>query len=566
MRTILSTLHSKFIHPSLALPCIAAFCGSECGELLIREFTIHEPRENILAAIVAEKPDVVAFSVYIWNRRETLDLIGALAKVRPLLRIVLGGPEVSFDAPEILQNHPGVAAIVRGEGEMPMRQLLGQWLKGQEPWDIPRVTRRCGDQILEGPESQPLENLDLIPSPFELGMVDLTRGFVYYESSRGCPFTCAFCMSALDNRVRSFSTSRIRRDLKLLMESRVPKIKLVDRTFNYNALRTREIISFILANNRRSHFHFEIGGHLLDEDTLALLAKVPEGMFQFEIGVQSTLDATLETIGRKVSMDKLEENVRRLREQDNIHLHLDLIAGLPGEGYDQFLSSINRVAALKPHHLQIEPVKILPGSVLRAGASKMELHFDPAPPYTILRTPDMRYAELERLRGISRLVDLLYNSGRFEGFLFGLMHISGSFASAFAELEGYWRDQGLFRHPLSQRSVFEALSTFIHALFAGDERDRLQDLLARDFASCERIVPGKAPKFFNTTVSPEEQQAIRERVQQETETIKGKGIKLQHFAARFRHLPDFAGPSLLLFLYLTRTNDGMQVKEILITV
>jgi len=562
MRTLLATLHSKFIHPSLALPCLAAYCRQGCGELLIREFTLHEPKESVLAQLLAEAPDVVAFSVYLWNRRETLELADALAVARPGLRVILGGPEVSFDGAELFARHPGVTAIVRGEGELPLRGLLSAWARGEEAHGVPRCAWRCGEVVVEGPDGPPLASLDTIPSPFELGLIDTTRGFVYLETSRGCPYTCAFCMSALDERVRSFSMERIEADLRWLMERQVAKVKLVDRTFNYDAARARAIWSFILEHNRGSHFHFEIGAHLLDEASLALLETVPEGMFQFEIGVQSTLPSTLDTIGRRVSLEKLEENVRRLRRKGNIHLHLDLIAGLPGEGYRDFLASVDRVAALAPHHLQIEPVKLLPGAPLRRDAGALCIRFDPHPPYAVLATADLAFEEIERLRGLSRLFDLTYNSGRFAGFLEGLAAACGSLAAGMERLEAFWRAHGLFRHPLSQRGLFDRIWDFIRTTFTGDGRDALRERLARDCARCERVVPDNAPDFLDRELSAEEEQAVRERVREETELLRGKGVKLQHFAAAFRRLPETKGRTVLLFLYLTETGRGMTSKEV----
>jgi anaerobic magnesium-protoporphyrin IX monomethyl ester cyclase len=192
MRTILATLHSKYIHASLALPCLAAYCGPACGEIAIREFTVHEPREAILAALLQEEPAVVGFSVYLWNRRESFDLIDALAAARPDLRLVVGGPEVSFDGAELFARHPGLTALVRGEGEEPLRALLAAWAKGSEPGQVPRLTWRRGPTLVEGPDGPPLAELDAIPSPFRAGLVALDRGLVYLETSRGCPFRCCF--------------------------------------------------------------------------------------------------------------------------------------------------------------------------------------------------------------------------------------------------------------------------------------------------------------------------------------------------------------------------------------
>lgn len=561
MRTILSTLHSKFIHNSLALPCLAAYCGEDCGEFLIREFTVHEPRESILSQILAEDPDVVAFSVYLWNRRETLDLVDALCVARPELRIILGGPEVSFEGEEIFTRHPGITALIRGEGEEPLRALLSAWQQEQEPGEVTRTVLRVGEELNTGPDSPPLKELDRVPSPFRSGLVDMARGFVYYETSRGCPFHCSFCLSARDNLIRSYSMERIKSDLLLLMQKGVAKIKLVDRTFNFDASRAREIFSFILEHNRSTHFHFEIAGHLLDEATLELLEKVPEEMFQFEIGVQSTLESTLDAIGRKVNMKKLEENIRSLRKSNRIHMHLDLVAGLPGDNYNSFLKSIDRVATLAPHHLQIEPVKLLPGSPLRDQAEELKIRFDPNPPYTILGSPELSYAELQQLQEISRLLDLTYNSGHFSSFIRELSDATGSFAMGLEWLAGEWRKRELFRFPLNRQSLFQNLYEIVRGRDKGTSQARLIESLAYDYARCERVVTNRIPEFFDTALEPEEALWVRTRVQEKTETIKGQGIKLQYFAAAFSTIHTPAQRTVHLFCYLTGAGRKMQVEE-----
>ncbi|MDT8440721.1 MAG: DUF4080 domain-containing protein [Desulfuromonadales bacterium] len=560
MRTILATLHSKFIHNSLALPCLAAYCGDTCGELLIREFTVHEPREAILAMLLAEQPDVVAFSVYLWNRRETLDLIDALAVAQPGLRLVVGGPEVSFEGPALFARHPGLTAVVRGEGEEPLRALLSAWTTGKQPGEISRLTLRRDEEIASGPDGPPLARLDDIPSPFENGLIDCERGFVYYETSRGCPFRCSFCLSANDDRVRSYSMARIESDLRWLLERGVPKIKLVDRTFNYDAARAREIFTFILAHNRTSHLHFEIAAHLLDAPTFTLLEQVPAGMFQFEIGVQSTLQQTLTAIDRRVCLDALAESVRRLRRAGRITLHLDLVAGLPGEGYSDFLTSIDRVAALAPHHLQIEPVKLLPGTPLRRQAARHAIRFDPNPPYTILGSSDLDFGELQRIRETSRLLDLIWNSGNMQTFVQVLAEGFGSLAKGLEHLANYWRQHDLFRFPSSRQALFEQCGRFATRQ---DEawHGRLRDALAYDYARCERVVLSRLPEFFDVNLELAEQAWVRRQVEARTEAIRGAGIKLQHFAAVFHHLPDHPERTVRLFCYLTETGRGMTVEE-----
>ncbi|WP_305042703.1 B12-binding domain-containing radical SAM protein [Geoalkalibacter sp.] len=561
MRTLLVTLHSKFIHASLALPYLAAYCGTTRGEPRIREHTVHEPREQVLAALLAEEPEVIAFSVYLWNRRETLDLIDALHAARPEVRCVVGGPEISFDGPELFAAHPGLAALVRGEGEIPLRGLLAAWQQKVRPLGVPRLAWRDGESVVEGPDGPPLADLDAIPSPFAAGLVDLSRGLVYYETSRGCPYTCAFCMSALDASVRSFSRERIAADLGLLMAREVATIKLVDRTFNYDAARAREIFRFILRHNRASRFHFEIGAHLLDEDTLRLLEQVPPGLFQFEIGVQSTLPATLAAVNRRADLRRLAANVARLRRAGNIHLHLDLIAGLPGESYHEFLASLDQVAALRPHHLQVEAVKLLPGSPLRAQARDLGLRHDPNPPYRVLETPHLSFAELEKLRGLGRLLDLTWNSGRMPGFLEGLAQAHGTLGAALDHLDSYWRQQGLHGQPLSLRGLFEALDAYLQNTCAPPLGLQLRDLLARDYARRERVVATSAPPFFDLSLDAAELAEISRRVRDAGAALRGQGVKLQYFAAVFHHLPDSPGRTPLLFLYETRTGAGLSVKE-----
>lgn len=568
MKTLLTTLHSKYIHPSLALPYLASFCSSkECGEISIAEFTVHEPRENIIAELLRNSPDVIAFSVYIWNRTVTLELVDALYAILPQLRIILGGPEVSFEHDgSIWRHHQGITAIIRGEGEQPLHDLLHQWNTAQPPLAIDRVTQRINGTLIQGEESDPLPQLDIIPSPFKNGLMDCTRGFVYYETSRGCPYRCAFCMSALDDQVRSFSMKRIESDLLWLLNNRIAKIKLVDRTFNYDPKRALQLFKFIVKHNRCSHIHFEIGAHLLDGETLTFLQQVPEDMFQFEIGVQSVLPETLKRIQRNAPLELLEKNIRFLIQHTKIHLHLDLIAGLPGETFDQMLNGINHVMELNPQHLQIETVKLLPGAPLRLQANELRLQFDPNPPYRTVCTPDMNFNELERVRGISRLLDITWNSNRGRGFIGRLKQHYGSMAQGLAALETFWSNEGLLRFPLSQKEIFEHLARFIQVAIPSVSQEEITETLCRDYALSERIVLVKAPNFFKIDLNEAEQHWIKQEVNQQREAVKGQGTKLQYFATWF-HCPAQQGDPhqrrVHLFLYLTGSGKKMEIIELI---
>ena len=560
MKTLLTTLHSKYIHASLALPYLAAYCGADCGDIQISEFSVNEPKEALLAQIADCHADVVCFSVYLWNRTVTLELVQCLKRIDPQLRIVLGGPEVSFEEPGFFSRY-SVDALICGEGETPLKHLLLAWAAGSEPESIP------GLRTPRAPEERGwtlLESLDEIPSPFVSGLVDLSRGLVYYESSRGCPYRCSFCMSALDEQVRSFSFARIKADLGLLMEQEVPLIKFVDRTFNYSTQRTRDIFTYILQHNRSSQFHFEIGAHLLDKNTLELLESVPEETFQFEIGVQSTLPETLGNVGRQASLEKLAENVRYLRERTKIHLHLDLIAGLPGEGYQQFLHSLDWTIKLGADHLQIEPVKLLPGAPLRLEAERWGITYDPSPPYTILRSASMSFFDLERLRGIGRLLDLLVNSARFDCLIAGLREDVPRLSLLLEDLDGYWRRNGLYNQSRSLRDLYSVVDGYLRDRLSGDRLAGLRELLARDYARHERVVSGSVPDFFDTNLTEQETAAVRQRVKVELPQLE-RGGKVQYFAAVFQRLTDSPGRTILIFIYVAKTAAGLRVRELLLS-
>ncbi|MEA3363720.1 MAG: DUF4080 domain-containing protein [Thermodesulfobacteriota bacterium] len=557
MRTLLTTLHSKYIHASLALPCLAAYCRDECGEILIREYTVNEPKEIVLAQIVACDVEVVCFSVYLWNRIATLELVDCLKRINSKLKIVLGGPEISFEDDSFFECYP-VDALICGEGEIPLHHVLSAWQRGENP------TLLAGLKLPEYPQKNGLsllDSLDQIPSPFTAGLVDLTRGLVYYESSRGCPYTCSFCMSALDEQVRSFSLERIKADLKILMDKRVAKIKFVDRTFNYNNRRSRDIFSFILQYNHSSHFHFEIGAHLLDGDTLELLKQVPGDTFQFEIGVQSTLPETLQNIGRKASLEHLAENVGFLQTNTKIHLHLDLIAGLPGEDYLQFLQSIDWTFALGADHLQLEPVKLLPGAPLRLEAGNWGIKFDPNPPYTILQSKNLTFTDLERLRGIGRLLDLLVNSQRFTFLLKQLIEDFSRLSLLLEDLDLFWRKENLYQQSHSLRDQYLAIDCYLCERFIDGNLSLYRELLGRDYAHHQRVVGGSAPVFFNTHLSEKETVMVRKRVKQELAALDRDG-KVQYFAALFEHLQESPGRTVLIFLYPAKTATGLQVQEL----
>jgi len=421
MKLLLTTLHSKQTHASLALPCLAAACSRIKGlTLVLREYTVNERHAAILPRLAAEGADVVAFSCYIWNIEQSLKLAADLKLINPACFIILGGPEVSYGSHELMATHGFIDCIVRGEGEETCSELLQLLvetsagpLSEERLAGICGISFRSGDAIVTTPERGALKDLDSIPSPFAAGLVATAKPLVYCETSRGCPFSCAFCISSLENSVRSFSVERMKSDLELLMSSGVETIKLVDRTFNYDAARADLLWEFILERNIKSRFHFEIAADLLTDANITLLRRVPADTFRFEIGVQSASAGTLASVGRRSDLEKLFANVARIRRETAVTLHLDLVAGLPGEDLSGFVRSLESLLAAKPHHIQVEPLKVLKGTAMRKIAREQGYVFSPYPPYRILKNRWLSFSDICRIEATATALEKFYNSGRF---------------------------------------------------------------------------------------------------------------------------------------------------------
>lgn len=497
MNILLVTLHSKYSHASLALPCLAACCREVRGAgVTIREWTVNEPREHILKLIMAEEAEMVAFSCYIWNIEKTLSIVSDIKKISPQKLIVLGGPEVSFGIFELMHDNPAVDFVVKGEGESVFQRLVetvvNEALPERSLAEIENLFFRDGEDIIAGPKSAGHLLLDTIPSPFEAGLADLAKPLIYYETSRGCPFSCAFCLSSMEGAVRSFSMERIQRDLLFLMRHNVSRIKLVDRTFNFDAGRANEIWEFILRHNQGSHFHFEIAADLLTEANLHTLSRVPENTFRFEIGIQTVSESTLEQVGRKSDLSRIFTAVRRLKAETKVELHLDLVAGLPGENYDGFLASLQALADLEPHEIQIEPLKVLKGSPMREITARENYHFSSSPPYTILRNPWLCFDDICRIETIGRLLDLFQKHGGL-GAAFSVLLQNQPFAATFDKMARAAGTETLAG--FSRRRVYELFARLAGALVAENRLEYLHDALFFDYCRSEMPLMGKLPAF-----------------------------------------------------------------------
>jgi radical SAM superfamily enzyme YgiQ (UPF0313 family) len=469
LQILLTTLNAKFIHSSLSLRYLQSYCRRDFPKMIVEEFDINQPTGLILGEIFRCQPNVVAFSCYIWNINQTLVLARLLKQVLPALTIILGGPEVTYDAPEVLQEHPYLDFIVVGEGEQTFCELLKYLREAascQTPLNsnltnIPSLVYRQETEIVQNPRRQLPTRLDVYPSPYAQGAADLGPKLAYYETSRGCPFRCQYCLSAAAPGVRYFSMERVQSDLRTLIAAGTPLIKFVDRTFNSNQEHALTIFDFILNNPGRSRFHFEIVADLLTDKMLDYLARVPPGLFQFEIGIQSTHRETLSLIQRRIPQETMMPKIKMLQAAGRVLLHLDLIAGLPGEDYQRFQQSFNDVFALRPGRIQLGFLKLLKGSGLREKAETFGYIYSATPPYEVLGNHWISYAKLRQLKDIESVLDTFYNTHRFDQTINYLLarHYPTPF-DFWHDLARYWIARRYHRAAHQMRNLYQYLATF----------------------------------------------------------------------------------------------------------
>ncbi|SHH03069.1 Radical SAM superfamily enzyme YgiQ, UPF0313 family [Thermosyntropha lipolytica DSM 11003] len=465
MKVLLTTLNAKYIHSSLALAYLKSYCAKGPFAVEIKEYSINENLEKIMMDIFDKKPDVLAFSCYIWNIEPILQLVSDFKKVAPDTIIILGGPEVSFDSEQLLSQYEDIDIIIRGEGEITLKEVLEAIYSRQDLKGIKGITYRWQDKIYQNPDRELIKNLDIIPNPYsEENLKGYYRNkIVYYETSRGCPFNCSYCLSSTIKGVRYFSLPRVKKDLLLFMQNKVPEVKFVDRTFNCHEKRAREIMEFIVENNLATRFHLEIGAELLSEEMLDFLKKVPRGMFAFEIGVQSVHDHVLRAVNRPGNWEEMKGKIRKLIAYGNIHIHLDLIAGLPGENYSLFQHSFNEVYNLYPDVIQLGFLKLLKGSPIRTQSREHGYKFNFRPPYQVLENNYLSFAEIVKLKRIEELLELYYNSGSFKNTLRYLVKevYEDKPFTLWEEFALFWEDRGYFAMAHKKETLYGLLRSFI---------------------------------------------------------------------------------------------------------
>lgn len=469
MKILLVAVNAKYIHSNLAVYSLQAYVREylkQNVQVEIAEYTINHQMEDILAGIYKAKPDVLCFSCYIWNISMVQELFGEYHKLCPEVPIWVGGPEVSYETEAFLREHPAVSGVILGEGEETFLELCEAYGTGvSDGKTIPDLSGIAGiayhmeSDICFTGARQPID-MSMIPFCYDR-MEDFKNRIVYYESSRGCPFRCSYCLSSVEKQLRFRSLALVKRELAFFLEKQVPQVKFVDRTFNCNHAHAMEIWKFIKEHdNGITNFHFEISADLLTEEELALIGEMRPGLIQLEIGVQSTNETTIAEIHRTMKLSRLKEVVRKIQSAGNIHEHLDLIAGLPYEDYQTFAKSFDEVYALKPNQLQLGFLKVLKGSYMYEHAAEYGLLYRSSPPYEVLRTNWLDFSEILRIRQVEEMVEVYYNSGQYE---VSMKLLETQFDSAFAmflSMGAFYEEKGYFGMSHSRVRRAEILLSF----------------------------------------------------------------------------------------------------------
>lgn len=484
MKFLLVAVNAKYIHSNPAVYSLKRFAGEYTDAVEIAEYTINNRMEDILEDIYRRKPDVIGFSCYIWNIGMVEKLMGGLHKLLPKLPVFLGGPEVTYDADKLLRKYPYLTGIFIGEGEATFAEVVKYYVKKnpESLEDIPGLMLRSGMT----PERKPL-NLTDVPFLYD-DMAPFTNRIIYYETQRGCPFRCSYCLSSIDKTVRFRDIEVVKKELAFFLEKKVKQVKFVDRTFNCNHDHAMAVWQYLYDHdNGVTNFHFEIAGDILREDEIALVAKMRPGLVQFEIGVQSTNTDTLREIRRVMDIEKLKQVVASLKAAHNVHIHLDLIAGLPYEDYDSFSRSFDDVYAMEPEQLQLGFLKVLKGSYMAEMAESYGLVYTDYAPYEVLYTNWLSFTEICRLKRIEEMVEIYYNSGQFAHSLPVMIADFGQGAFAFYEaLADFYEEQGFFVETPSRIYRYQVLLSFAKTIHP-ERQELYKELLLFDLYVRENL-------------------------------------------------------------------------------
>ena len=466
MKIVLAAINAKYIHANLAIYSLRAFSDEYKEQIQIKEYTINQYTEDILADLYKEQADMVAFSCYIWNMGMVEELAELLHQLRPEMPVWFGGPEVSYDAAECLQRNHGVTGILRGEGEESFHELMQYYIGGSgKLQDIRGIIYR-EDGLLVDNGWREVMDLNKVPFVYE-EMEDFKNKIIYYETSRGCPFSCSYCLSSIDKKLRFRDIELVKKELQFFIDNKVPQVKFVDRTFNCKHDHAMEIWRYITENdNGITNFHFEISADLLRAEELALMKTMRPGLIQLEIGVQSTNPQTIKAIRRTMDFEKLKGIVEQIHSFGNIHQHLDLIAGLPYEGYESFHKSFCDVYALRPEQFQLGFLKVLKGSHMMEMTGEYQILYKDREPYEVLSTAWLTYGEILGLKMVESMVEVYYNSGQFKHTLVFLEQYFEDPFRMYEALGRFYEKKGYSEISHSRMRRYEILMEF-----AGEQKE-----------------------------------------------------------------------------------------------
>ena len=535
MKILLAACNAKYIHSNLAVYDLQAYASDYADHIVLKEYTINQQKDDIMRDIYLEHPDVVCVSCYIWNLSFVKELMADLIKILPGADFWAGGPEVSYDAEKFLTENSEFKGVMVGEGEETFKELAGYYVE-KNPQDLKNMTGICyrdGDQIIHNGWRQ-IMDLSSIPFIYK-DLSEFKNRIIYYESSRGCPFSCSYCLSSIDKKLRFRDTETVKKELQFFIDNKVPQVKFVDRTFNCKHDHAMAIWKYINEHdNGVTNFHFEISADLLREEELQEMSTMRPGLIQLEIGVQSTNPDTIKAIHRTMDFEKLKGIVDRIHSFGNIHQHLDLIAGLPYEDYDSFRHSFNDVYALKPQQLQLGFLKVLKGSHMMDMCREYGIVYKTQEPYEVLSTKWLDYDHVLKLKTVENMVEVYYNSGQFQNTLEYLEKFFPDAFSIYERLGSFYMEKGYGDVSHTRMRRYEILLEFLEDV-PEISMDQVKDQMVYDLYLRENL---KSRPGFARDQKPFERQVWDFRKREKV--------------AKNAHVEVFADGTVLLFNYADR--------------
>lgn len=535
MKILLVACNAKYIHSNLAVYDLQAYASDYADHIVLKEYTINQQKDDIMRDIYLEHPDVVCVSCYIWNLSFVKELMADLIKILPGADFWAGGPEVSYDAEKFLTENSEFKGVMVGEGEETFKELAGYYVE-KNPQNLKDMTGICyrdGDQIIHNGWRQ-IMDLSSIPFIYK-DLSEFKNRIIYYESSRGCPFSCSYCLSSIDKKLRFRDTETVKKELQFFIENKVPQVKFVDRTFNCKHDHAMAIWKYINEHdNGVTNFHFEISADLLREEELQEMSTMRPGLIQLEIGVQSTNPDTIKAIHRTMDFEKLKGIVDRIHSFGNIHQHLDLIAGLPYEDYDSFRHSFNDVYALKPQQLQLGFLKVLKGSHMMEMCREYGIVYKTQEPYEVLSTKWLDYDHVLKLKTVENMVEVYYNSGQFQNTLEYLENFFQDAFSIYERLGSFYMEKGYGDVSHTRMRRYEILLEFLEDV-PEISMDQVKDQMVYDLYLRENL---KSRPGFARDQKPFERQIWDFRKREKV--------------AKNAHVEVFADGKVLLFDYADR--------------